>query len=47
MQKCPKCKKKTLEDEDVFNCVSKENGDYICQSCGDEEDAKGLIREVY
>jgi len=38
MKKCPKCKKMTLEDEQVMNCLSKEdNKTYICQGCGEKE----------
>lgn len=38
MKKCPKCKKKTLNDEEVMNCLSKEDGKtYICQECGEKE----------
>lgn len=38
MKKCPKCGKQTLEDEEVMNCLSREDGKtYICQECGEKE----------
>lgn len=38
MKKCPKCKKRTLNDEEAMNCLSREDGKtYICQSCGKKE----------
>ena len=46
MKKCPRCKQRTLEDDEILNCLSKkDNKTYICQQCGSEEDAQGLIRE--
>lgn len=38
MKECPRCKKMTLEDEQVLNSMSRRgSGIYICNECGDEE----------
>lgn len=41
MKVCPRCKKKTLQEEEVMNALSRrDNKTYICSECGTME---GLI----
>ena len=45
MRECPRCKKLTLNDDEVMNPLSKvDNSTYICFECAKEEDAQGLVR---
>ena len=37
MKTCPRCKKKTLEDEEALNSLSRRGNVYICNPCGDDE----------
>lgn len=38
MKKCPRCKKQTLEDDQVMNSLShRDRKVYICNRCGNEE----------
>ena len=37
MKTCPRCHKKTLEDEQALNSLSRRGDVYICNDCGDEE----------
>lgn len=44
---CPSCKRKTLfpKKDEVFNCVCKKTGRYICLDCGDDQN--GMVREHF
>jgi len=38
MKECPRCKKATLQDDNVLNSISHEDRNvYICSKCGDME----------
>lgn len=48
MKECPKCKRQTLDDDEVLNNLSiVDNSTYICPECADKEDAEGLLRGAY
>lgn len=37
MNKCPRCGKEQLLDEEALNSLSRRRPVYICNECGDEE----------
>lgn len=37
MKTCPRCHKKTMENDQALNSLSRRGDIYICNACGDEE----------